>query len=359
MRRASSSATRPLLRAAVLGATVLVAALLVVPIGAALASSDPSAAPSAARLVSYKSSVDSFPLSYLEWLPAGFTSKHAFPLVVFLHGLGTSTNAVKGGTGGSSVTPEIISNASAFGAILISVNTRSSAGFYADTACGGPQKQDLLDALAAETKLRNVSGVYLIGFSMGTIGALEVAAEHSSTVSGVALIAPITDVFEVSAYGLATHTLPSALRTDLCGKFPGPRAPALNALFVSMSPARFAPTNFSRVPIYVTAGALDTKAPNNASIWPYAQVNSTFVNSTCQTATALGEPANCTTTLWSLAKAHPGQFEFRYVWEPKAFHSILQANTADLFGYLLGHLSNGFLAGSFPPGVLVGLPPPP
>src|SRR5579863_666585 len=48
--------------------------------------------------VSYNSSVDGFPLSYAEWLPLGYSSLKATPLIVYLHGLEGNSNAtVRGG----------------------------------------------------------------------------------------------------------------------------------------------------------------------------------------------------------------------------------------------------------------------
>ena len=303
--------------------------------------------------ISYSSSVDKFSLSYLQWLPSGFSASHSHTLVVFLHGMGTTTNRVRGGIGGNTIPPNLVTGASAAGVILISLNTRTTSGFYADTACGGPQEQDVLDAINHEKSLEKVSSVVLAGFSMGTVGALEIAATHASLVSGIALAGPLTDLFEEQAYLGAP--IPQ-LQADLCGQYPAPGNTSTIAFYKSLSPLRFAPTNFSSIPIYITAGGLDTRAPNNFGLWPYAMANSTVVNSSCRFASSAGEPSGCTTTLSSLAKAHPGQYRFRFVYEGRAVHSATQIAPDDLFDFLGGTVGTGLFVANFPPTVIAPAP---
>jgi pimeloyl-ACP methyl ester carboxylesterase len=296
--------------------------------------------------VSYTASADRFSLSYLESLPRSWDTIHSFPLVVYLHGMGPSTSWVKGGVGGSSVPMPIVVSAYSVGAILISLNTRSDAGFYVDTACGGPQGRDLLDAIAHEQSARQVSSVYVVGFSMGTIGALAFAATHPSLIEGIALAAPISDVFEQAAYQRGIPQLTS----DLCGKVPSPTAnPGAVQTYQYLSPLRFHPENFSQVRIYVTAGGRDTRAPNNFGMWPYAQVNSTIVNATTIQARAYGEPTPAGTTLLLLHRASPSSYQFRYVYEALAGHSPAQLNADDMFSFLLGSGQTGFYTAGFPP----------
>ncbi len=309
--------------------------------------------------VAYSSSVDRFSLSYLEWLPANFRSTVAAPLVVFLHGLGSSTNKIPGGIGGNAVPQSVIDNASAASMILISINTRTSSGFFANTPCGGPQEQDVLDAIVHEKALRKVSKVYLLGFSMGTVGAFEIAGHHPGLVSGIGVVAPITDLFEQLGFALQAHAFPTQIQTDFCGKLPSKTNASVQREVAYLSVARFVPTNFSGIPIYLVAGAMDTTVPNNFAHWAYGETNSSFVNSTCTISAKFGEPANCTTAFWSLSKLHPAQFSFRFVFEAAGIHSVASLPAADYFGFMTGNLKPAFLSTTFPPTVLRTLPAPP
>jgi pimeloyl-ACP methyl ester carboxylesterase len=340
-------------RLAVLSACVTAAVLLTIPAAAGIT---PVAKPphdggggTGPIMVNYRSSVDGFPLSFEEWLPSGYMASHAYPLTVFLHGMGTGTAAVRGGVGATSIPSDIVRGAAEFGSILISLNTRSEAGFYANTACGGPQEQDVLDAITLEESDRNVSSVYLVGFSMGSIGAFRIAADHPKLISGIAVAGTITDLFEVYAYDASLRAAPTTVISDLCGVFPSATNTSAVQFFESESPARFSPQNFSEMRIYVTAGGEDVRAANNFSVWPYAQVNSTFVNSSCQVVSSLDEPASCTTPFSSLARSHPGDYVFRYVYEPTAPHDSLQLNGTDMFEFLFGMLPPGFYTAGFPP----------
>jgi pimeloyl-ACP methyl ester carboxylesterase len=269
--------------------------------------------------------------------------------------MGSTVHTVKGGTGGSSIPPGLVTNATKGGFIVISLNTRSAAGFYVNSTCGGPQEQDVLDAIAHEQGLRNVGKVYLVGFSMGSIGALSIAAHHHSMIAGVAIGGPITDLFEQYAYtgGIAT------LNDDLCRVTPGPKATAVDRLFEYLSPARFAPTNFSGIPLYVTAGGEDTSAPNNFSLWPYAHANSTIVNSSCIAAKTLGEPAGCTTTFDALATSQPKNYSVRFVYEADGVHSADQLPGADVIAFFLGTVGAGLYVAAFPPSTVTAAPTPP
>lgn len=338
---------------------LLLAAPTVVPGASAGAPSAVVGTPGILRTIAYNSTVDGFALSYLEWLPAGYLPRQATPLVVFLHGLGAGSVPVTGGLDGNTVPFSVVKNASAAHMILISLNTRTESGFYADTPCGGPQQQDVLDAIAHEKALRKVGAVYLLGFSMGTVGALEIAGHFPGLISGIGLVAPITDLFEQLAYSATVHSLPRQYPKDLCGRLPSATNTLAARITEYLSVARFAPTNFSGIPIYAVAGADDRTVPNNFTLWSFAQTNSTFVNSTCLTSTTLGEPANCTTPFWSLVKLHPALFSFRFVWEPTGRHGMVSLPVTDFFDFLAGTVPPAFLSATFPPGNLTALPPPP
>jgi pimeloyl-ACP methyl ester carboxylesterase len=318
--------------------------------------------------ISYRASTDGFPLSYDEWLPTHFNSSATYPMVVFLHGIGNSTVRVPGGTNIwqsqlnlssiDGVTERgIIQNATRDGFILIVLNTRTSAGFFANTPCGGPQLQDVLDAVAHEKALRHVGELYLMGFSMGTMGALEIAGHDLLNVTGLALAAPGPDLFEEYAYenrslGFAPPSNPATeIVHDECGSFPGSSARA-TAFLSWMSVARFDPQNFSNISVWVSAGGRDTSIPDNPRIWPYLQMNNSWMTSTCLVNATYGEPANCTTTFQALHRAQPTEYLWRSVFEMQAIHSMGQFDPADIFAWWMGLVGGGEHHSSFPPTVV-------
>ena len=302
--------------------------------------------------------MDGFPLSFLEWLPANFSTQTPAPLVIYLHGMGGNATPIPGGGGATTVPAGLVANASAFGAILMSLNTRTQSGFYANTPCGGPQEQDVLDAIALERAHRAVSGVYLVGFSMGTSGAFSIAGHHPGLIRGIGVAAPITDLFQQLAYAISVHSVPLGLIQDYCNQLPSGHNVTAVRLTQYLSVARFHPENFSRVLMYVTGGGLDQAVPTNFAYWPYSQVNSSFVNSSCRVVPGLGEAMNCTTPFWTLFLNGAPGISFRYVYEPTGIHSALQLNGRDLFGYLFGNTPRGFATADFPPTSVHRLPAP-
>ena len=357
---AISSRRRPAWWAvAVLAGVALLLVPTLVPVAAAGHATADRLQKSAMTRVPYSSSVDRFSLSYLEWLPAKYNPTLSTPLVVFLHGLGAGTARVIGGIGGIAVPDTVIDNASSASMILISLNTRTASGFYANTPCGGPQEQDVLDAIAHEKALHRISSVYLLGFSMGTVGAYSIAGHHPGLVSGIGVVAGISDLFEQLGYAQQNHAFPTQIQADFCGKLPSKLNASVQREVAYLSVARFAPQNFSGIPIYAVAGAADASVPNNFAHWPYAETNSSFVNSTCVTSSRFGEPSNCTTTFWSLAKLSPSSFSFRFVWEAAGIHSVVALPAGDFFAFLKGTVKPAFLSAGFPPTKLTLLPPPP
>ncbi len=328
-------------------------------------------------VVHYASSVDGFALSYSEWLPGGFTPDHSYPLIVYLHGQqdtsgrwfpsGLSSDLLQSLTtpmnAADTQTAQALINATrAHGAILIAPNTRSGSGWYINSPCGGPQEQDILDAIAAEKSLRPVGSVYLMGHSMGTEGTLYLAAQNPGLFSGIALVAPVTDLFEDVAYRLTLVSNPQdpwanvsiqAKAYLFCGVLPGTEnssAQAVAQVFEDMSPLRFDPGTFAHVPIYLTAGGQDDRAPNNLTYWAaWMNANNSFVNATCNYVPSLGEPQppGCAQqTLGSLHLQSPGLYSFRYVYEPTASHTIAQLCPEDLMGFWFGTLPGGYYLGA-------------
>ena len=323
--------------------------------------------------ITYNSSVDHFPLSYAEWLPAGYNGSRHTSLIVYLHGLeGGKGNAVRGGVKSDfmgfltfssveGVTARgLLQNASLAGDIFISLNTRTAGGYYVNSPCGGPQEQDVLDAIAHEKSRHAIAHVYLLGFSMGAIGALSIADHYPKLIKGIAVVGASTDQFEEGNYtefkALGGASWASGAVTSwnrlTCGN-----ATTSLGMEYHLSSARYDPQNLSGVSIWIVGGGGDLLTPNNASIWPYMEVNNSFVNSTC--VTIVGEPANCTTTLRSLHANNSASFSFRMVLEMKAPHNIAMFAPADVFGFWSGRLFGGYFESSYPPTTVVVAPTPP
>lgn len=329
-------------------------------------------------VVPYASSVDGWNLSYEEFLPAGFSPHATYPLVVYLHGMQpTGSKWVSGGvvsdlipflnstTSAGTTLQGLVANASADGYLFIAPNTRTGDGFYQNTPCGGPQEQDILDAIAHEVKGRHVSSIYLIGFSMGADGAFILAGHHPRLFTSIAVAGTPTDRFAGYAYRIQAQAQGQAWAnlslfaetTGTCGHGPGHGNLTTNEVYAYGSIARLDPQNFSGIPIWVAAGGIDGRVPTNFNIFAYSQVNNTFVNSTCLVFP--GEPRNCTTTFWSLHNATPSQFRFRYVYEPLALHTPAQLDPVDIFAWFAGNRAWGFYtSATVPPVKLVVNPHP-
>lgn len=277
--------------------TLLVASTLLLSVGGiseASAHRPHTVQPLVTTNVSYVSSVDAWPLSYLETLPAGYAGAPA-PLVVWLHGAGSSVANVSGGTGASGEPSGLIANASTFGYIDIAINTRSSAGYYLNTPCGGPQETDVLDAIANEEAAHTVTAVYFVGFSAGTAGAFSLAGNHKVTTAGIATSGTITDMAQTLVFVGLSSAHAKAFGADMCKVGNLANSPTVAGKLRYLDAFRYNPTNFSGVKLFVAGGALDTEAVNNYSKFAaYANVNSTFRTPTCNVATTLGQPANCT-----------------------------------------------------------------
>jgi pimeloyl-ACP methyl ester carboxylesterase len=314
--------------------------------------------PPASDNLSYTSTVDGFLLSYLEWLPAGFTASRSYPLAVVLHGVGSNSTWQPGGVGGQiDVTGSLVANASLDGFILMGLNTRTSDGFYVNSPCGGPQEQDVLDAIAHEKSVRSVSASYLIGFSMGSLGSFSIAGHHPGLIAGLATAGSITDIYETIAYNSVSGSDPHGLYDAMCGGRPGPSAPTVDRTWTYLSVLRFEPRNFSGIPLFVASGGLDTRAPNNFAAWAYANVNNTFVNSSCVVATALGEPPNCTTPFSVLSAQSPSEYRWLDLYEARAPHSPEQLPGDAVFGFFLDRIQGGFYVSTYPGAELVPTTP--
>lgn len=318
----------------------------------------PQAVLYASTTVNYTSSVDGFPLSYIETLPAGFNTSRTYPLAVELHGLTGETIPVSGGVP-SYVVPTTAQAAAAAGFILVNPNTRTGSGWYINSNYTGPQEQDILDAIAVEKTLRHVGPVFLFGESMGSIGTLEIGLDHPHLFSGLGAIASFSDYFEMYAY---LNTTAYAYLTQFMLLPTGGALPNASAysrgIFLHLSSLRFHPQNASGLRLYVANGARDVLASNNLSQWPYQQENNTVVNRTCLTSAALAEPANCTTPIGALAALHPGRYPYRYVFEPNGPHDYYLLNATDMFAFWLGHRPSGTFWGHWPIPTVVAPPQP-
>lgn len=316
--------------------------------------------------VSYTSSVDGFPLSYEEVLPLHFHRNSTYPLLVYLHGAGSSSAVVRGGSGngltGGYLTNrslegvtlnELLANASAFGFIVIAPSPRSAQGFYTNSTCLGPEEQDTVDAIHHEESLRHIQGVFLLGDSMGSIAALSLAGHRRGLVQGVAITGTITDAFEEFAYHPSTG---SSLVAPTCGKSPSATNVTAQRTFAYLSVVRFDPQNFSGIRLWVAAGSRDRDSPNNASIWPFEMANYTFLNSSCLVASTFGEPANCTDPFATLHGVNATAYLYRFFYEPTATHLIAQLDPKDMFDFFASKLGGGCFETTFPPSALRACP---
>ncbi len=326
-------------------------------------------------IVNYSSSVDAFPLSYQEWLPLNFSVQRSHSLLVYLPGLGAHEDYPKPGgwadelghyvtiRGGHGIVARgIVQNASLHGMVVIAINVRQGGGFEVNSPCTGPQEQDVLDAIASVQALYTINGVFLLGFSAGTLGVFNIAAHHPALIRGIAVDSPATDFYQALAYTNFEATLPNntifqnfskTYAPMMCGGNPGNSSVA-NRLAFSLSSSRFYPQNYSAMRMYVTAGGHDLLLTNNASVWPYLQINSTFINRTCFVTAP--EPANCTTPFWLLHRANAGQYLFRYVFEEQAPHILTQLDPQDMFDFFFGRVPAGLFHSTWPPSVVLAGP---
>ena len=287
---------------------------------------------SAYRTVYYASSVDGTNLSYYEWLPAAYNASHAYPLAVYLHGLGYSGSELLLLTEGTNA----IANASRDGFLLISINTRTSDGFYVNSPYSGPQEQDVIDAIHHEEAIRdvNASAVYLFGSSMGTMGAWSIAGHHPGLVRGIGAVAECPETFMAVYYHALIGQSLSYLTTT-GGYAPNQSAYALAQTYY-LDSARYYPQNYSNVTLYAVQGGADDRCPNNPHLFGYQQSNNTFLNSTCLVLANWSQPANCQTPFANLSRAHPGEYRWRFVYEPTGIHSLNDLNPEDMFEFWLG-----------------------
>ena len=318
--------------------------------------------------IDYASSVDGFPLSYSEWLPAGYDANQSYPMAVYLHHIGDGSGQTKAGGFPNDLGPDpagvpVINAASSNGFVLIAPNTRTGSGFYINSNYTGPQEQDVLDAVAHEESLRSISKVYLFGFSMGAIGTYSVGLHHPTMFAGLGVIASAPDTFEAIAHlesnaqanAKAGNAIQSLL-TITHGQWPNQSAYA-QQLISYLSVARFDAGAFANLPVYAVQGSDDPVLPNNPFVWPYQQANFTYLTSSCVVAAQLAEPANCTTPLATLHAAHPSQYLWRFVYCQGGGHSLAIVNAADMFQFWLNPSAHVGLAWSEWPSTTPTAPP--
>jgi len=286
----------------------------------------------------YASSVDGRILDLREWLPFGFNRAHAYPILVFLHGKGYQGSELPDSTGGASA----ISAGVTHGFIVVALDTRTANGFYVNSRYTGPQEQDVLDGIHFESAIHHVSAVYLLGMSMGTMGALSIAEHHPGLISGVAAVSACPDLFEVQDFKLSDNrSLDLEPWLRVTGGALADKSPYAAGLTYYLSAFRFFPQNLSHVALYMVQGGNDQDCPNNPHLWPFQQANDTMVNSTCLVSARLDEPASCTTPFAALAAASPQQYVYRYIFEPTAPHSLDDLNGLDMIHFFLNPTSSG------------------
>lgn len=304
------------------------------------------------RTVNYSSSVDHFPLSYEIWLPAGYDPSRSYPLSVYLHGLlGLSSVAQRGGylsnLAGSGWGNRIALAASQAGYLLMTPNTRMVDGFYFNSIYTGPQEQDILDAIADVAKREHVSGVYLFGESMGSIGTYSIGLNHPGMFAGLGIVNDCGDVY-AAAYWRVLQQSPSqgVIRLITGGAFPNQSAYA-QGVFYHLSASRYYPQNLSGLRLYEVNGGADTLCPVEARIWSqYQQGNDTLLTSVCKTITAFAQPRSCTTPVRVLAMLFPAQFHFRYDFVANGGHAPIILNAPDMYSYWSGRVGGGVVCGA-------------
>lgn len=310
---------------------------------------DPALAPVWTR-VNYSSSVDRFPLGYWVTLPLGFNSRQSYPVSVYLHGLmGLINTSQRGGYTsdivGSNWGNNVARAASMAGFILVAPSTRMVDGFYVNSKYTGPQEQDILDAIQSVRSHYHVSGVYLFGQSMGSIGTYSIVLHHASLFAGLGIINDCGDVY-AAAYWRILQNLGSKNVITLItgGTFPNQSAYA-QGLFYYLSASRYYPENLSGLRLYEANGGADVLCPTSSKIWAqYQQGNDTILTSTCATIAAFRQPANCTDTLKSLWQGNTS-FHWRYDYVALGGHSPAILNAPDLYAYWKGLKSGGVVCG--------------
>ncbi|HZY92946.1 MAG TPA: PKD domain-containing protein [Thermoplasmata archaeon] len=289
------------------------------------------------RTIGYNSSVDGKALTYYEWEPANYNASRAYPLAVFLHGLGYDGNELLQLASGIAS----IQNASDFQFLLISLNTRTLTGFYVNSPYSGPQEQDVLDAIGHEETIRqvNTSAVFIFGSSMGTIGAYSIAAHHPGLVRGIGAVAECPEMFMAGYFHYLIGQQGSFLTTT-GGYLPNQSAQALSETYY-LDSVRYYPTNYSHVLLYAVQGADDNRCPNNPNVFGYQQSNNTFLNSTCLIVKNWSQPPSCQTPFSNLSAANPGEYLWRYVYEPTGLHTLNDLAPQDMFRFWLGEEPTG------------------
>jgi pimeloyl-ACP methyl ester carboxylesterase len=305
-----------------------------------------------ANTLTYRSSVDDWPLSYQEWLPSGFVSTQAYPLAVYLHdALGTNASWISGGEtqfrlASQSWGPAFIQSARTHGFILIVPNTRTLSGFYVNSPYTGPQERDILDAISHEEIVRSVSSVYLVGNGMGSVGALDLAVHHEAEFAGIGVIGDCGDAYEALQWAQA-QSMNSTVREDLQpsgGQWPNQTA-AASTMYYDLSASRFYPQNLTNLSVYYVAGGNDRVCPNNPLITSYQQANQTVLRPSCSVASRIGEPSNCTVPMTTESGNLPDNYVWRYDYVASGNHSPAILDPNDLFGFWNFQLPGGLVCG--------------
>ncbi|HTT35097.1 MAG TPA: alpha/beta hydrolase [Thermoplasmata archaeon] len=299
-------------------------------------------------VISYTSSVDGAPLTYREWVPPTYSANRSTAFLLFLHGQTDQSDNGCGEFDNRSGGISMLNAALAQGWLAGSLCTRTGDGWYVNSPYSGPQETDVLDAIAHERAIRNVSSVYLVGFSMGTSGALNIADHHPGLVAGVGVIEACPDEFMTIDYLLASAQAGKLYGFEAASGGPLPSDGGYaRGLAYYLSSFRFFPQNMTGVRLYVVEGGMDITCPNNVSTFGFQQGNNTVLNATCLVAAAEEEPSGCTTPFAGLSDAHA-----RLVFEPLGHHSIDNVYGPDLVGYLAGDEPDGtyWAAPGEPPG---------
>ncbi len=262
----------------------------------------------ASTLITYPSSVDGAALDYLEYLPAGYNPAVAYPMVILLHGAGGNINQYD--------TPEWHTAADSHGYVLAMAHARTLPGygvsrlsFYMNGALV-PAEQDILDLIPVVKgrHLIDPNRIYLAGYSMGGVGALNIATLNPGVFAAAAPGAPMSDLFQQWNYA------PSAPAPNFATLFGGPysQTAAIKTYYYENSP-RFLISNLMNTPIRVVHGISDILIPNATNIWRYME--SRHILDTPGFSDSRGQAV----TLQQMQSAWPGSFYEEHLW-PAATH---------------------------------------
>lgn len=129
--------------------------------------------------LAYRSSLDGMLLPFRLYVPTGYTDQHTWPLIVFLHGARCDENTFMAAN-------QLQPVAERMGYLVAGVNGRGPVSGYTE---GSGAHQDVLDVIALMQKHYRIdpNRIYLMGHSMGGIGAWQIGLKYRETFAALAI----------------------------------------------------------------------------------------------------------------------------------------------------------------------------